>query len=262
MKNDSFYELLNGEKGSEAKTLLSYTAQESPIANTNENSKKFYDILKQNLEIKLYNSTQNHYCYESYIKMRKLIPLNISQLNILMLTNLGLPNALAFRIWDIKALWLIVMHRENILKISISDLRSKYNYQSLDLIELRALYFNLPVWEESSPESEWKKSVKRVIEEYSKTELNGVLNESSNRNKAYEGCEQLSLFDPYIPLTSEHGNLKCEKKISLLNTVDSLKISDNLSTSSISLSSFLRRIDSGSSIDLNDLNHIMDCAIS
>jgi hypothetical protein len=49
--------------------------------------------------------------------MRRLIPLNISQLSVAMMVRLGLPDPLAKRLWEKKTLWLIVMHQDDISKV-------------------------------------------------------------------------------------------------------------------------------------------------
>ena len=49
--------------------------------------------------------------------MRRLIPLNISQLSVAMMVRLGLTDPLAKRLWEKKTLWLIVMHQDDISKV-------------------------------------------------------------------------------------------------------------------------------------------------
>lgn len=74
---------------------------------------------------------------EAYLSMRRLVPLDVAQLSVAMLTRKGIPSTIAKRLWEKKTLWLIVMHKEDIGKIHIADLRGKYQYSDLDIIEMR-----------------------------------------------------------------------------------------------------------------------------
>jgi len=49
----------------------------------------------------------------------------------------GVPAAIAKRLWEKRALSLIVTHPDDIAKIHIADLRGKYHYVGLDIIEMR-----------------------------------------------------------------------------------------------------------------------------
>ena len=74
---------------------------------------------------------------EAYGRMRGLIPQDISRLTVDMLVKKGLHTSLAKRLLQKKTLWLIVMHKEDIAKIHIADLRGKYQYADLDILEMR-----------------------------------------------------------------------------------------------------------------------------
>jgi tetratricopeptide (TPR) repeat protein len=56
----------------------------------------------------------------------------------------SLPKPLARRVWNEKSLWLLRMSPALIAKLHIADLQSKYSTQSLDEIELRAVYAVMP----------------------------------------------------------------------------------------------------------------------
>lgn len=49
--------------------------------------------------------------------MRQLIPLDIYKSNLSRLQSQGLPKSIAMRVWEHKALWLIVTHKDDIMKV-------------------------------------------------------------------------------------------------------------------------------------------------
>ena len=50
--------------------------------------------------------------------MRQIIPIDVYKSNLTMLLEQGVPQPIAERIWNKKILWLIVMHPEDISKVS------------------------------------------------------------------------------------------------------------------------------------------------
>jgi len=54
---------------------------------------------------------------EAYLQMRKLIPPNITKTRLKRMISEGIPTAIANRIWETKALWLICMHSDDIHKV-------------------------------------------------------------------------------------------------------------------------------------------------
>jgi hypothetical protein len=51
--------------------------------------------------------------------MRRIVPTNVNCLSIDAMRELNIPLPVAKRLFEKKALWLIVMHREDIAKVSI-----------------------------------------------------------------------------------------------------------------------------------------------
>lgn len=50
--------------------------------------------------------------------MRRIIPTNVNCLSVDAMCELNVPLPVAKRLWDKKVLWLIVMHKEDIAKVS------------------------------------------------------------------------------------------------------------------------------------------------
>ena len=147
--------------------------------------------------------------------MRKIIPVDISKLSVPMMIKMNIPPAVARRLWEKKTLWLIVMHKDDISKVSqlvshtffvlsiimksnyriisysylqihIADLRGKFQFSYLDIVEMRAISHVLPDWGQDNPKADWKDDFKRKLNEYAHAETLGKLNDDCKRNKAYE----------------------------------------------------------------------------
>ena len=67
-------------------------------------------------------------------EMRTLIPPDILQSSVTSMMEDGLPKTIANRVWSKRVLWLLRMHPDDIKKIHIADLRSKYSNQGLDIV--------------------------------------------------------------------------------------------------------------------------------
>jgi hypothetical protein len=66
---------------------------------------------------------------DAYATMRELIPIDVYKSSPMNLEQAGLPSMTANRIWNLKILWLIVTHPDDIAKIHLADFRSKYSYR-------------------------------------------------------------------------------------------------------------------------------------
>ena len=53
--------------------------------------------------------------------MRRIIPVDVSILSIATMCERGIPEPVAKRLWDKKALWLIVMDKDDISKVRIGQ---------------------------------------------------------------------------------------------------------------------------------------------
>lgn len=54
---------------------------------------------------------------EAYRRMRSIIPPNITRTDFNKLKSYRLPDSIVQRIWQTKILWLICMHKDDILKV-------------------------------------------------------------------------------------------------------------------------------------------------
>lgn len=88
----------------------------------------------------------------------------------------------------------------------MADFRSKYAYDGLDLVEMRAIWYNLPEWDvySSNPlekgKAEWKDGFKAKLDEMSYKEAKGTLPPQFCRHPAYDDCVLLHTFDPHVEL--------------------------------------------------------------
>lgn len=72
------------------------------------------------------------------------------------------------RVWTERALWLVHLPRDQIAKTHIADLRSRYTFANLDLVELRAVYRALPVefeFDEDEAKAKWRAGLRRKLVE-------------------------------------------------------------------------------------------------
>ena len=146
-------------------------------------------------------------CEDAYRIMRRIIPPDVFQLSIATLTEkYGLPRTIACRLWEKKALWLIVMHKYDISKIHIADLRGKFQYDNTyDVIEMRAIWKCLPEWGSGDKKAEWRDDFKRRLNALTYLESIGSLSADNERNKAYHGYEPLELFDPSVEIKERYN---------------------------------------------------------
>jgi hypothetical protein len=98
--------------------------------------------------------------------MRRVIAPDITKTTLSVILEDGVPDAIAKRIWNVKALWLICMHESDIKKSHIADLRGKYDYHGLDLREMQAIWYNLPLWDEAEDvaKAEWREGFKTKLD--------------------------------------------------------------------------------------------------
>lgn len=126
----------------------------------------------------------------------KYIPKNIfEKCSIESLMNNGVNKNLATRIMRNRALWLVRMPQEEISSIHIADLKFKYNYSGLDIIETRALYSCLPSNFDNDITGEkniWKEELLNYLKDMiSKNEKN-QLSQKLIRNNAYTNSQNIN----------------------------------------------------------------------
>jgi hypothetical protein len=134
-------------------------------------------------------------------RMRQLIPPDVRSSEKSKIIAEGIPETIAGRIWKTKALWLICMHPDDVKRIHIVDLKTKYNPQGLDIIELRALFQSLPTEFEldgDGKKAEWRTNIRMKLEELVNKEANKRLMKNEMRNPAYKGHDDVKIYDPEI----------------------------------------------------------------
>eukprot|EP01032_Pedospumella_encystans_P018906 gene18906-21507_t len=147
---------------------------------------------------------------QDYLKMREFVPVDIYKTTPGRMIEQGLTPAVAARIWTNKALWLICTHKGDIAKIHLADFRGKYSPENLDVRELRAIWYNLPVWDEQSTnplevsKAEWRSGFKSKLDNQVYKMHAGNLPEHLKINPDYEECELKHVFDPTIPLRTRY----------------------------------------------------------
>ena len=208
---------------------------------------------------------------KAYRKMRAIIPPFIATLSLESLIDTGLPKAVAERIWSKRCLWLIVMHPQDILKIHIADLRSKYTPIGLDLTERYAVWYNLPDWGQhaesdavhnGSPNSdkiEWKLNFKIQMDEMARKHKKNELAQEQVRHSAYVGHEPIHLFShrAIIPQLYTNNNGKVNAKhfsVAASSSVDLSAPSFPAPTKTVEISS-----SPGSSACSSHISSLDDC---
>lgn len=132
-----------------------------------------------------------------------------------------LPRALARRVWDEKALWLLRTDPRKIAKLHIADLQSKYSTQSLDEVELRAVLWALPEKFENDATGEkanWRAAILQRLQskrthlpwsgsgEEPPDEVVEIFLKSITRNGAYRNAAEVGPFDPdALPTAFDHA---------------------------------------------------------
>ncbi len=121
--------------------------------------------------------------------MRRLVPLDMHKATFESLVALGLPDLAARRLLKMRALWMLTMHKEDISKIHIADLRSVYQPYGLDMVELQALWHWLQrsEWFEGPVEKvEWMYGIKNKLRELDNKAMSGRLTAVERRDPAYK----------------------------------------------------------------------------
>lgn len=159
----------------------------------------------------------------AYLRMRYIVPIDVSKLSIDDLCRKGLPRPVSKRIWSQKTLWFLVMHTDDISKVHIADLRAKFQFKDLDIVEMRAVWYCLvDIWCGSCPKAEWKEDFKRKLNLYSHMESQRTLPEKLMRHPAYASAEPIELFDPFISVSTKYTADYCSPEQENLKAQSSL----------------------------------------
>jgi hypothetical protein len=166
-----------------------------------------------------FEATQKDKYRDCYRRMRGLIPPNITRTTLKQMRKEGVPRKIAERIWEKKILWLICMHEHDLPKVHIADLRSKYQFHGLDIFEMRALWEVLPDWDGDSDKALWRESFRAKLDDLVALEIRGEIDAEDMRNSAYDGHDQLMIYDwqkELAPVVRENNVEKTPESLQIL----------------------------------------------
>ena len=149
---------------------------------------------------------------------QKIIPKNIySGASVDILMEKGLKKELAVRLMRNRVLWLFHMDPNQIALTHLADLRFKYSFAGLDLIEMRALYACMPEkfeHDDTGEKMQWLSSVREKLSDMINHDKNNTLISRLKRNQAYLEKKEQKIIKK-INLNSLN-NKKINKKLSFM----------------------------------------------
>jgi len=120
---------------------------------------------------------------------RNIIPNDIySGASVDILMEKGLKKELAVRLMRNRVLWLVHMDPNEIALTHLADLRFKYSFAGLDIIEMRALYACMPEkfeHDDTGEKMQWLSSIREKLSDLINQEKNKTLISRLQRNQAY-----------------------------------------------------------------------------
>jgi len=129
--------------------------------------------------------------------MRSFIPSDIRSCSKAQLEARSVPEKIAKRVFDKKALWLCRMDPTFISKMHAADLCSKYAFQGLDLTEMRTVFASIPETFENDSDGKKKKyrmDLQQKLKDLTAKEANGGLTGNNLRNRVYS-AQKTGPFD-------------------------------------------------------------------
>jgi hypothetical protein len=165
-------------------------------------------LKEQEDKAKLWEAENESLNEDAMRALRGLIPPDIKDCSLVELQQRGLPKALAKRLWDKKALWLLRMHPDDMRKLHQADLRGKFANQGLDLREMRGIWACLPLEFDNDGDgkkAEWRFNFRQKLEELTLKEKENRLSRTETRHVACKETDKMSpedqmMFDPDAPL--------------------------------------------------------------
>ena len=149
---------------------------------------------------------------------QKIIPKNIySGASVDILMEKGLKKELAVRLMRNRVLWLVHMDPNQIALTHLADLRFKYSFAGLDLIEMRALYACMPEkfeHDDTGEKMQWLSSIREKLSDLINHDKNNTLISRLKRNSAYLDKKEPIKFKK-INLNAQN-NQKINKKLSFM----------------------------------------------
>ncbi|CAM9134027.1 unnamed protein product, partial [Chrysoparadoxa australica] len=135
--------------------------------------------------------------------LRGMVPPEIATSSVGKMVSEGLPRSVAQRIWKVKVLQWARWHPDDIKKIHIADLRTKYSNQGLDVEEMRALWHIMPDefdLDGDGSKAQWRSNFKQKLMELTGKEEKNQLSRNETRAAAWKGCEDMVVYATDTPL--------------------------------------------------------------
>ena len=148
---------------------------------------------------------------ESLEIQKQIIPNDIySGASVHILIEKELKKELAVRLMRNRVLWLVHMDPNQIALTHLADLRFKYSFAGLDIIEMRALYACMPEkfeHDDNGEKMQWLASIREKLTDMINQEKNNTLISRLQRNSAY--------LDKKEPIIIKKINLNNQNKTKL-----------------------------------------------
>ncbi|CAN0093342.1 unnamed protein product, partial [Phaeothamnion confervicola] len=122
-------------------------------------------------------------------QLRCLIPPDVRTSGINKMVQEGVPRTVAQRIWKVKVLQWVRWHPEDLVKIHIADLQTKYSNQGLDLVEMRAVWAAMPRefdLDGDGKKAQWLGFFRLKLQELTDKEVRGELSKQEMRSPAWK----------------------------------------------------------------------------
>ena len=142
----------------------------------------------------------NDYCAECLDIMRSFVPPNIFSCTFESLLEQNLPEEIARRVLYKPCLWLTRMTIEEISRLHVADLTSRYDVlsQNLDITETAAIYYSLPDRfhnDSTGKKIEWRESIERSLRHMIEDKDADSLPKHKMRAAAYTGLKRGPIMD-------------------------------------------------------------------
>lgn len=158
-------------------------------------------------EVKQWRSEYKEYLNECLNITRSFVPSTIFHSNIQSLMELGLSNDVSKRLLQKQGVWLVRLSSRDISRLHEADLYGRYNTSLLDIVELAAVYCNLPVRFNNDPMNkklEWRNNIETNLRRMMLEQQQGVLTRSKCRAVCYDNM----LFGTNAPLSPVPSAMK------------------------------------------------------
>lgn len=140
------------------------------------------------------------YCMECVDVMRSFVPPDIFSASLEQLLEYHLPEDIAKRVIQKQCLWIVRLSREEISRLHIADMSSRFDClsQGLDIVELAAIYFCLPETfhnDTAGKKREWREAIERNLKLMLEDKDADCLPKAKLRSSVYSGLKMGPITD-------------------------------------------------------------------